>query len=52
VIRLVIALRISRSKKQKSGGLLIVDVKVVVLKKYLVPACRKVAATRRELYFV
>jgi hypothetical protein len=44
MIQLVIALRITRGKNKTT----IVDVKVLVFKKYLVLPCRKVAGTRRE----
>jgi hypothetical protein len=49
MIPLVMALRITRSKTKHSQ---IVDVKVLVLKKYLVPPCRKVVGTRRGCYFL
>jgi hypothetical protein len=48
MIPLVMALRMARTKIKQS---LIVDVKVLVLKVYLVPPCRKVAGTRRECSF-
>jgi hypothetical protein len=48
MIQLVIALRITRDRNKKE----IVDVKVLVFKKYLVLPCRKVAGTRRELSYL